>query len=73
MKIIKDGKNPFQKTCKRCDCEFIYDSTDIKSTMDDDFDDIRNCIYFVNCPCCSMTINVSTPATRNKEENFFDL
>ena len=74
MKIIKNGNNPFQKTCKRCQCEFIYDSSDVKTMMDDDFDDIGKTIYFVHCPCCNTNVNIPAPVTcKNKEEDFFDL
>jgi hypothetical protein len=59
IKIIKDGKKEFNRTCPYCGCEFTYEAEDILNSK-------------VECPCCSQYLphnitvvytNVSTRTT----------
>lgn len=56
IKIIKDGKKEFDKTCPYCGCEFTYEAEDILHST-------------VKCPCCSqylphnITVVYPTPNT----------
>lgn len=42
IKIIKEGKTEFRKTCDKCGCVFEYEHSDI--------DDGK-----IKCPCCKKT------------------
>lgn len=44
-KIVRNGRVPTTEAiCPICECEFIYDRTDVKVVSDSE--------YNVTCPCC---------------------
>lgn len=59
MKIIKEGVLPVQrKTCDVCGCVFEYDFKDVDGAVEDNGFG-RSVDFFVECPCCENTINLS--------------
>lgn len=62
MKIIKKGKHPDlfprQHTCYKCKTVFMYDRSDMKEYYD--ARDGYSC-YYVVCPLCNHTPEVSRP------------
>lgn len=71
IKIIKDGKIKFKKTCPECGCVFEYEPEDVtKEIVWDDHGGHYPVTHFyrIKCPFCETLITLDDKGLKNYEK-----